>query len=395
MSDSTFKRVLKVKYGSFQQVTEHFFEMLSAQSHSLYLSRHRVAVIITRVRLVSACFALLTLLWAIVDSWVFPSIIANELQVLRVVSVIGFCLIAWNWKVGFSLKNAYLFLLALLANPLIFYVASLSIFSGAELSKWGSMAATLYEYLPFIVMAGLSVFPLTVLEAAVLVLPVVGTAGLGPLLAGSFSLETFLPTVWIMVVISGVYILSGMIQIHYMVVIVNKAAKDVLTGAFTRRSGEEIIDLYFRISEQHGTPFSIFFVDLDHFKSINDNFGHEAGDDALRMATQNLQAATRVGDVVIRWGGEEFIVVLLGTDSGGAHFVINRILENWLGERPDGEPLTASMGLAERIQDQAQDWPRLVEIADKRMYTAKESGRARCVMGGGEVLTAPEKVPAN
>ncbi len=72
-------------------------------------------------------------------------------------------------------------------------------------------------------------------------------------------------------------------------------------------------------------------------------------------------------------------MVLLNTDFAAARLVIDRIFKNWLGDRPDGSPMTASIGVAERMVDEADDWPQIVKIADERMYAAKKRGKARCI----------------
>lgn len=365
----------------------HLKELLSSHIHDLHLSRHRAGTIINRVRLISGCFAFLNLLWVLVDYWVFPIDVWNNLLLMRLAVVAVFIALAWPWQLPKRLSVAFLLLLTMLLNPLLFYLFSQSLFGDQQLYGWAAISVMLYASLPFIVMAGLSVFPLTVVESLLLVLPVVLSLLLGLQLADNFSWEGLLPTLWLMLLVAGVYIISGMIQIHYMIVIVNKVSLDALTGAFTRRSGEEILDLYFHISNRHEKPFAVAFIDLDHFKQINDIYGHDEGDKALRQACANLQQLLRSGDIVIRWGGEEFILLLNGSDIAGAQKVVERITQNWLGKRPDGTALTASMGIAERVNDKAEDWPDLIELADQRMYQAKQSGRARCVFAEDLVVS--------
>ena len=144
-------------------------------------------------------------------------------------------------------------------------------------------------------------------------------------------------------------------------------------------TGEELLDLQFIATSRSGTPLSIAFIDLDNFKQINDAYGHEAGDQALEAASGSLRTAIRSGDMLVRWGGEEFVVILPGATSDEAQQVMERLRANGLGKRPDGSLLTASIGIAERIQDHAEDCRQLVEIADQRMYQAKMQGKDRMV----------------
>lgn len=104
------------------------------------------------------------------------------------------------------------------------------------------------------------------------------------------------------------------------------------------------------------------------------------------MAAKQIRNMVRKGDSVIRWGGEEFIVVLPTACAKEANDVIERIMQAGVGLRPDGNPVTASIGVAEVQQDKLSDWKTQVELADHRMYTAKTSGRARSIGVDGETL---------
>jgi diguanylate cyclase (GGDEF)-like protein len=168
-----------------------------------------------------------------------------------------------------------------------------------------------------------------------------------------------------------------MSQLTFMTALVHQAIRDPLTGGFSRRSGEEILDLHFSNSGRGNMALSVAFFDLDHFKSINDEFGHEAGDHALISTMESITPYQRSGDTLVRWGGEEFLLIMPGADIEQARTAVARIREAGFGWRPDGKPMTASIGIAERGIDQADNWKALVETADRRMYRAKQNGRNR------------------
>jgi diguanylate cyclase (GGDEF)-like protein len=130
-------------------------------------------------------------------------------------------------------------------------------------------------------------------------------------------------------------------------------------------------------AQRKNGALALAFIDLDHFKTINDNHGHEAGGQVLREAARRLVAALRASDSLLRWGGEEFLLIMPDTDMQQARQALERIVGQGLGQRPDGEALTASIGLAERCCDQVADYRDLLELADKRMYCAKTGGRNR------------------
>ncbi len=125
------------------------------------------------------------------------------------------------------------------------------------------------------------------------------------------------------------------------------------------------------------------FLDLDFFKRINDQFGHEAGDRALISMTDSVSQHMRHGDVLARWGGEEFLLIMPGTALDQAVTAIERLRKAGFGERPEGGRVTASIGIAERRADNVTDWKQLVEMADHRMYAAKQGGRDRVVSDSG------------
>ncbi len=96
------------------------------------------------------------------------------------------------------------------------------------------------------------------------------------------------------------------------------------------------------------------------------------------VATQ-LRAGLRAEDSVIRWGGEEFILLLPMTDKAAARNLLQRLCDHGLGLRPDGQPQTVSIGLASLSDDKVTSWPELIDLADRRMYAAKQAGR-NCII---------------
>jgi diguanylate cyclase (GGDEF)-like protein len=190
---------------------------------------------------------------------------------------------------------------------------------------------------------------------------------------------THLGAFWLLVLIAATATLAGMSQLAFMAALVRQANHDPLTRCFNRASGEELFNLQFSIAERNDAPLAVVFADLDKFKAINDTYGHEAGDRVLVAATETIRGTLRGGDALVRWGGEEFLMVLPNTDCASAIAMLKRLRAHGLGQRPDGNPVTASYGVAERSTDCADDSQHLIATADRRMYQAKESGRDRWV----------------
>ncbi|MBF0167318.1 MAG: diguanylate cyclase [Alphaproteobacteria bacterium] len=374
---------------------DQFVDLVVPFRHTTHIRRHAASVTISRVQLMSAIFAVLVPMFSIIDWFVFPWPEWAMMTALRIASGIIFFMLAWPWETEKSRLQADAMLMAMLLVPPVFYLSSIQIIQSLELSELGKLVAKLYSLMPNIVLAGLAMFPLTAFEVVIFATPAFAFAVIGLFMEGQvLSLQVHGPALWLMVLVMGVAMFSGMSQLHYMAALVNRAMIDPLTQAYTRRSGNETIELLFRLSALQNTPLSVAFFDLDKFKTINDVYGHEEGDKALRTLADKLKQGLRKGDVLVRWGGEEFIAILNNTDGPGARIVIERLRELGFGLRPDGTPLTASIGLAERIQDNMPDWAHLVEKADARMYEAKRTGRDRAVLPGDVVLDFSPKVAA-
>lgn len=170
-----------------------------------------------------------------------------------------------------------------------------------------------------------------------------------------------------------------------------QANTDPLTGVRNRRSvGDELNAL-----GRAGGSYAIAFADLDHFKDLNDTFGHETGDRALRLFTRVVQDVIRDRDVVGRWGGEEFVVVFPGADRTVAATACERIRDALRMELQGASvPLfTASFGVADH--EQAGSVDELLEVADQAMFRAKAAGRDRVVVADGSTVAVSTEAPAN
>jgi len=156
-----------------------------------------------------------------------------------------------------------------------------------------------------------------------------------------------------------------------------QASTDVLTGLPNRRATEDHLGTYLAGRERG----SVAMADLDHFKSLNDTFGHEVGDRALRTFSDAVREALREGDWVGRWGGEEFVMLLPGLSATEASKVLERVRRRLALQcsRSDIPDFTVSIGVVDTTAGStAED---LVRMADDCLYAAKEEGRDRVVIG--------------
>jgi diguanylate cyclase (GGDEF)-like protein len=155
--------------------------------------------------------------------------------------------------------------------------------------------------------------------------------------------------------------------------------RDPLTGAFNRRHLQERLSSEAAFARRHGTPLSLILLDVDHFKQINDDYGHTTGDAALRQLTQALSLLTRQEDVLARYGGEEFALLARGIDRNSTLVLAERIRRAVELQRLETDQgaiaFTVSVGVAYCAPGEATNAQLLFEAADRALYAAKDAGR--------------------
>lgn len=384
------KKVLAVVFSGMTM--GEIFDLFLPTRQSAFVQRRRALLILSRVRLVAATFAVLTPLWIPVDLIIFETALAMYLAALRVLACIAFAILALSFRGSDSVALARWGMAWLLVIPTVFFLISHPLLGQFAITDPAQQViAAGYAFLPFVMVAGLSVFPITALEGALLGLPLVGAYFLTGVLGYQLlPFASHLGAQWLLLLLASVSTLAGMSQLHFMSQLVDQSSHDGLTRAYNRRVGEEMLAQQFVSAVRSQSALALAFIDLDNFKSINDKYGHEEGDNALRMASGALRKILRRGDILVRWGGEEFLVVMPHTDPSGAMMAVSRMRQAGFGIRPDGKPLTASIGVAERLLDGIETWTELVEKADQRMYSAKQNGKDRAVGCGDLLLVAAE-----
>jgi diguanylate cyclase (GGDEF)-like protein/PAS domain S-box-containing protein len=175
------------------------------------------------------------------------------------------------------------------------------------------------------------------------------------------------------------------------------AMTDALTGLANRRAFDEALEREWQRTLREGSQMSLLLLDLDHFKSFNDTYGHQVGDDCLRAVATAVRTSVRASDFACRYGGEEIVVILPGTDAAGAfkaaeslRLAIEALALPHVGKPADGDRLTASIGVATAVSRDGGT-VRLPEAlliaADAALYKAKHLGRNRIATA---LLVAPK-----
>ncbi|HEV8077117.1 MAG TPA: GGDEF domain-containing protein, partial [Marinobacter sp.] len=157
--------------------------------------------------------------------------------------------------------------------------------------------------------------------------------------------------------------------------------EDALTGLHNRRFFDQLIKHELGVCGRNQRPLTLLIVDVDHFKRFNDDYGHEAGDLVLQRIASELAPAFRESDVVCRYGGEEFVIIMAGASSAQAKAKAEGLRERIHHLRLEHEggvlrPLTISVGMATWPESTLQP-EKLMGLADKALYRAKQTGRNR------------------
>lgn len=241
-----------------------------------------------------------------------------------------------------------------------------------------------YGLFPFVVAAQLAIFPLPWgcgLRTGLATLAVL----LVPALLGARPPDMALRNaLWLLLMILALAAWAGHAQLRLLIDLLgarSDASNDPLTGLANRRSAERRLDADRARALRLDEPLSVLMLDLDHFKRVNDHWGHAAGDLVLKAAAQALRDELRGADLPSRFGGEEFLTILPGTDAERALDVAERIRKRIaklaIAVPGDTIQITASIGVASITAGESAQT--LVARADVALYRAKDNGRNRCV----------------
>jgi diguanylate cyclase (GGDEF)-like protein len=352
----------------------------------LPVQRKRIEIMQGRIHLLVAFLALCIPASSILDAFTFEHDLWRQLFFARLMvsmACVAF-LVFFHWlyeNPAPSMHSIYVQLGFLFVIPTLFYIYCLDMNDTPVTTGFMSGAVVKsYHLFPFLILSGLGFFPLTFLEAASIVMPFLTAYCVITGIPDVSSWSNELGTLWSLAMMALMASVIGGSQLGLLVQLVTYSSYDLLTNCLGRRSGEEIFRALWAYSIRKKNHLAIVLVDLDHFKTVNDKFGHQAGDAILSSVAARMRGMLRTSDIIIRWGGEEFLILLPDANIDNATLVVTRMMQAGFGVWPDGMKQTVSVGVAERINENVDGTERVVQIADSRLYKAKAAGRSR-IMG--------------
>lgn len=186
--------------------------------------------------------------------------------------------------------------------------------------------------------------------------------------------------------LAGVHIASSLNNASLNSQLNEMVIRDGLLGIYNRRYLEQRLQETFKVSQRYQRPLSVLMIDIDHFKAVNDTYGHPVGDEILKRVSQTITDRLRTTDILGRYGGEEFLVLLPETDLSGAsqlaQSLVARVSQIPTEQLAPNLQLTISIGVGS-YPEQSQNPEALVSLADQHLYEAKHQGRNRYTAGKG------------
>jgi diguanylate cyclase (GGDEF)-like protein len=349
------------------------------------------ALVRARIRTLAPLLALLTLAWIPFEvAWLGGAELMRSAPLRLGIAAALLLLAALVPRLRASLAvSAFFWLQAIGFGVLHWHVAA-----GQD-----AAAAVGYGLFPFILAAQLALLPLPWSRGLLAALAPAAQLAMTWWAPGSIAGTGNAPLLFVL--IAAVAIWASHAQLRLLVDLLgarSDAAHDALTGLSNRRAASERLDAERRRAGRRGEPLSVLLLDLDHFKRVNDCWGHAAGDRVLVAVAQVLREELRGIDLAVRHGGEEFLAVLPGTGTRQALDVAARLRARIAREPVTLPPdvilgVTASIGVATLLPGESV--ASLVARADAALYAAKAAGRDCCVAAeGGDDAPLPAPAPA-
>jgi len=354
---------------------ETLLDLSSGRRHSRYFNQTRSNFLFRRIRVICLLLALIQPAWLLVDYLLLPADMLQSIAFARGITALAcLALAVWGFKrYHIKLAKVRLVLLVVILSAFQSVSSSLLISHGYESTVAG------YHFFPFMIMTMMTVFPLSILEALGYAFLLLMVEYATQLFRGSAGGVDAINSLWLLAVLGLIAGWAAVNQLNMLLGLYRQATRDPLTGLANRRQAMDQLNGDIKLMREQNKPLSVLLFDLDKFKSFNDTYGHAAGDIVLqRFAKVMRKSARKRLDLVCRYGGEEFLMVLPGLDTEQAVEVAERVRLGCHDEQvktPNGERIgfTTSIGVASLTSE--DDIDTLLQRSDEALYSAKDTGR--------------------
>lgn len=351
-------------------------DLFSTRFHSRDFNTSRSEYISIRIRLLAIAFALLAPLWIPIDYFVMGAPVFYYIVMLRLSFSAAFIFLS-RWGTNCNrIAAARARILLFILIPSLFYLASHMLLDGID-AEHGVLLG--YSFLPFLIMALLTIVPLTFLEGLFSTGAVIFFFVATKILEGTLFTITTMGELWLLLLLGAIAMWVQMTQLHMLMRLYREATRDALTGLVNRRVLATKLEQETAVSEDTAAPLSVLLFDLDLFKRVNDTYGHHAGDTVLQAFAQILQKHCGDNHLVGRYGGEEFLAILPGCDVEASCEAAERIrlaCHSYTVHTDEDQQkinFTTSIGVAMRKPgESATD---VLSRVDQGLYKAKSEGR--------------------
>jgi len=354
-------------------------DFLTTANHDDDFKSSRAAQMQGRLQVLAAIYAIFGALWLFIDQRTLSEEMFLSIGFVRILMVAAFIVLAFSRTQRRSLwaVRTRLFLMNLI--PTVFFVVCERLLENES----SEIARLVYGYYPFVIVVQLAVFPLTIVEGALLALaPFVGMTYLA-IVSGTVTDVTTMGEMILAMLLAALAIWAAVSQLRMLMYLYRQATRDPLTGLNNRRLLMDRLAEEEQRAKRTGQPLCLMMMDLDKFKRVNDTYGHHAGDKVLQRFAKIARAAIRATDVIGRYGGEEFVVVLPNTSAEKGLEVAERLrkqVEEDVILLGDGQEISATVSIGFAEMTASEDSAVMIERADVAMYSAKETGRNRIVL---------------
>lgn len=355
----------------FHRGSSSILDTLSGKKHTPDFAYARNQYLGSRLRIVGWIFIVLSPFWALFDHVLLPAQVLPQLRLARLlffISLIAILLLSY-WRV-FARQQTTLAIILLL-SPACFYAYLLFVTAPFELPILGN-----YQFIPFLLVATLSIFPLTLLES-LLVGALVIAVQLYSFYIDATPATHLIQQLWLLCALLVMALTANHFHLNLLLRLYRQATHDQLTGLLNRHSLLDLMESD-ESGESHWQPLGVMLLDLDHFKKINDQYGHAVGDIVLRRFADLLREHRQPTDRIARYGGEEFLLIRDELNLEQLHGQAEQIrLATAALQINDleGNPIQCTVSIGIAVAHPDEPLTHIIQRADEALYAAKRAGR--------------------